>query len=88
MLFSSIHIRLGRAALNIKQQELAEITGLSLRTIQTLEGNNNSTENANMATIKKIKEAFESKGIKFIYPKDGDGNEGIGIKYYPRNNIS
>ena len=85
MLFSSIHIRLGRAALNMKQKELAEVTGLSYRTIQTLESSDYATENANMATIRKIKDAMEKKGIKFLFPKEGEGNSGIGIRFYPIN---
>lgn len=76
---------MGRAALNMKQKELAEITGLSYRTIQTLESNNYAAENANMATIRKIKTALEQKGIKFLYPKEGDENGGIGIRYYPQS---
>lgn len=86
-MISSLHIRLGRAALMMKQSELSEITGLSVRTIQSLEYSEEAARNANSNTLRKIKKALEERGIKFLFPKEEDSNEGSGVRYYESKNL-
>lgn len=85
-MITSVHIRLGRAALGMKQTELADITGISSRTIQALEYSEEAVESANLNTLKKIKKAFEEKGIRFLFSKEENSLEGVGIRYYPSAN--
>ena len=80
----SVQIRQARATLKMSRVDLCDATNLSLKTIQRLEEDENELQKANLTTIKKIKNYFASRGIKFLFPKDeNDGTkEGIGIRYY------
>lgn len=80
----SIQIRQARATLNMSRVDLCSKVGLSLKTIQRLEEDERELQKANLTTIKKIKNYFIDRGIRFLFPKDEDSsiNEGIGIKYY------
>lgn len=78
-MLSSIHIRLGRAALEMSQMELAMLSKLSVKTIQALESGNNGTDNSKQKTLKAIRKVFEDKGIEFRFLN----NDGVAIKYIP-----
>lgn len=78
-MLSSIHIRLGRAALEMSQMELAMLSKLSVKTIQALESGNNGTDNSKQKTLKAIRKVFEDRGIEFRFLD----NDGVAIKYIP-----
>jgi transcriptional regulator with XRE-family HTH domain len=80
----SIQIRQARATLKISRVELCAEANIALKTIQRLEEDEEEMQKANLNTIKKIKDYFSSRGIKFLFPKDEDEDEyeGIGLRYY------
>ncbi len=80
----SIQIRQARATLKISRIELCVEANISLKTIQRLEEDEEEIQKANLSTIKKIKDYFSSRGIKFLFPKEDsdDEYEGIGLRYY------
>lgn len=83
MLFSA-QIKAARAMLDLKQSDLAEITGLSTSTIKRLEGDDNQIKIASIETLEKIKTALEDRGIKFLPAKEADKpNEGFGLRIFP-----
>lgn len=84
MLYPS-QVRQARATLNISRVELASEAGVSLKTIQRLEEQNNEGDiKTTVAVINKIKSYFTSRGIKFLFSRDEDSElEGIGLRYYP-----
>ena len=88
MIIFSAQLRAARGVLKISQAELALATGLSLPTIKNLENGDEAIEKANLLTIKKIKEAFEERGINFNFYKDSDNKQinEIGVSFLlPKN---
>jgi predicted transcriptional regulator len=81
MLFSA-HIRAARALLGISQDELAKISYVSSFTIKKMEISQENLDNANQKTVKKIKNALEKKGIRFLQSKENEGINGIGVRYF------
>ena len=66
-------IRAARAALGWSASELAKESGLSLRTIQTLENSDNS-KNLRKSSLLALRFALESAGIEFTgTPEDLPG---------------
>jgi transcriptional regulator with XRE-family HTH domain len=82
MIIFSAQLRAARGFLKISQAELAMATGLSLPTIKGLEAEDEAIEKANLATIRKVKEALEIRGIKFTFSKGGEGDQisEVGVK--------
>lgn len=70
-------IRMARAALGWTTSELAELSGVSSRTLNRIE-TNDGFEKATKANLKLIKETFEASGIEFI----GDINDGPGVRIW------
>lgn len=81
-MLSSSQIRAARAFLGISQAELAESSDISARTIAKIEIDEKAAENADQKTIRKLKTAFENKGIKFTVSEEKDGTAVFGIKFY------
>ncbi len=81
-MLSSSQIRAARAFLGISQAEFAEISDISVRTIAKIELDEKAAENADQKTMRKIKGAFESKGIKFSSSEEKDGVIVFGVKCY------
>lgn len=81
-MLTSAQIRAARGYLNISQIEMAKETGISMNTFYRLEGDEELVARANLATIKKIKEFFEERGIKFLAASEEDGS-GTGLRYFP-----
>lgn len=66
-------IRMARAALRWSARELAERTGLAIKTIQRIEAID-GTPSSYSSTLKDLQACFESAGIEFIgTPDDGPG---------------
>ena len=66
-------IRMARSALKWSARELAELTGLAMKTIQRIEATD-STPSSYSSTLTDLKVCFEAAGIEFIgTPEDGPG---------------
>ena len=66
-------IRMARSALKWSARELAERTGLAMKTIQRIEAID-GTPSSYSSTLTDLKACFESAGIEFIgSPDDGPG---------------
>ena len=79
-MLTSSQIRAARGLLSISQLELSCKSGISIKTIQKME--TEGTENSNFSTIRKIKNYFENKNIKFISARQKDGlGEGVRFIY-------
>lgn len=76
-------IKSARIFLGINQEELAEISGVSAGRIKVLETDQVALDNANQKTIRKIKTTLESRGIRFLDPKEESSIAGIGLRYFP-----
>ena len=70
-------IRMARAALGWTTSELAELSGVSSRTLNRIETNDGFGK-ATKGNLKLIKEAFEASGIEFI----GDEKEGPVVRLW------
>lgn len=81
-MLTSSQIRAARGCLNISQIEMARETGISMNTFHRLESDEKLVAKANMATLKKIKDFFEGRGIKFLAASEEDGS-GVGVRYFP-----
>jgi transcriptional regulator with XRE-family HTH domain len=64
-------LRAARALLKLGQQELSEMTGVSVPTIKRLEGGSGPLR-ATYETVASVVEALDSLGIEWI---DGNGHE-------------
>lgn len=71
MIFSA-QIRAARGLLSISQIELAADSGLSLQTIKNLEKDEEAVRKANLATVEKIKNTLENRGVRFTFSKERD----------------
>ncbi len=83
-------MRAARALLGIDQRQLAELSGVSLPTIQRMEASEGNVRGV-IDTLTKVTEAFDSAGIVLI--GDGaasqDGGRGVRLKFSgPSNNGS
>jgi transcriptional regulator with XRE-family HTH domain len=66
-------IRISRSALKWSARELAERTGLALKTIQRIEATD-GTPSSYSSTLTDLKACFEAAGIEFIgTPENGPG---------------
>ena len=72
-------VRAARALLGIDQRRLAELAGLSVPTIQRLEGGA-GTINCHMATLMKLTDAFATAGVAFL-PEDQERGGGYGVRF-------
>lgn len=75
MTISAIQCRAARGLLGITQRELAERSGVGLRTIASFETEQRTPIRANLEAIRRT---FEEAGVKFIpngieYPPIGSG---------------
>ena len=61
---TGLQIRMARAALRLRVDDLSKITGVSWARIQQIERNDSKTEGIN-EKLKIIKENFEKRGIIF-----------------------
>jgi len=62
-------LRAARAALDISQSMLAELSGVGKRTILRIERN----ERVAVRTLQRVQAALEARGVEFIPSGDGKG---------------
>ena len=80
-------MRAARALLGIGQKDLAEITGVSLPTIQRMESSDGSVR-GNIDSLNRVVEGLRAAGVELI----GDGAKsesgGRGVRLLPRGDQS
>ena len=64
-MITSLQMRAARALLNVDQRELAELSGLSLPTIQRMEVSQNIVR-GNVDSLMKLISALDSAGLELI----------------------
>ncbi|GGB57162.1 transcriptional regulator [Tistrella bauzanensis] len=86
-MITAAQMRAARALLGIDQRQLAELSGVSLPTIQRMEGSDGNVRGV-IDTLTKVVEAFDRAGIELIgdgAPSQGQGR-GVRLKQ-PRAGI-
>jgi len=78
-MITSEQIRAARALLRMDQRHLAELSGLSLPTIQRLEAGAGLLR-CHMATLTKLTVALTAAGVSFLPPGDEPG-AGRGVRF-------
>lgn len=74
-MISSGQLKAARALLGIDQKELAELSGLSVPTIQRMEGSEGVIR-GNVDSLMKLLEALDRVGVIIIRPGDVSGASG------------
>ncbi|WP_298223050.1 helix-turn-helix domain-containing protein [Acidocella sp.] len=81
-MITSGQLKAARALLGIDQKELAELSGLSVPTIQRMEGSDGIIR-SNVDSLVKLLEALERAGIIVLRPgdvSDASGGRGVRLK--------
>jgi len=81
-MISAGQLKAARALLGIDQKELAELSGLSLPTIQRMEGSEDVIR-GNVDSLMKLLDALDRAGVIVIRPgeiSDGTGGRGVRLK--------
>lgn len=81
-MISSGQLRAARALLGIDQKQLAELSGLSLPTVQRMEGSDGVVR-GNVDSLMKLLDALDRAGIIVIRPgdvSDAAGGRGVRLK--------
>lgn len=73
-------IRAGRALLGIDQRQLAELSGVSLPTIQRMEGSEGNVRGV-VETLTKVVEAFDAAGVELIGENVRSLGDGRGVRF-------
>ncbi|MBV9568390.1 MAG: helix-turn-helix transcriptional regulator [Hyphomicrobiales bacterium] len=80
-MISAAQMRAARALLGIDQRELAELSGISLPTIQRMEASDGNVRGI-VDTLTKVVEAFDRAGIELIGENkvSAEGGRGVRLK--------
>jgi transcriptional regulator with XRE-family HTH domain len=78
-MISSAQLRAARALLSIDQRELADISGLSLPTIQRMEASKDIVR-GNVDSLMKLIGALEAAGLELIGEGAASGSGGRGVR--------
>ncbi len=80
-MITSFQMRAGRALLGIDQKTLAELAGVSLPTIQRMEGSTGTVRGV-VETLIKVVDAFNRAGVELIgeHARSDDGGRGVRFK--------
>ena len=83
-MITAAQIRAARALLGIDQRQLAKAAGLSLPTIQRMEGSKGQVR-GNVESLVKVVDALEKAGIELIGEGavSGSGGRGVRLKAAP-----
>lgn len=71
-------MRAARALLGLDQRQLADVAGLSLPTIQRMEGSDGQVR-GNVESLVKVVEALDRLGVRLIN-EDSEGGRGVRLK--------
>jgi transcriptional regulator with XRE-family HTH domain len=78
-MISSAQLRASRALLGIDQRRLAELSGLSLPTIQRMEASDGVIR-GNVDSLMKLVAALDAAGIELIAEGTASGGGGRGVR--------
>jgi len=80
-MITAAQIRAARALLGIDQRQLAELTGLSVPTIQRMESSDGQVR-GNVDSLVKVVEGLERAGVELISEgmSSADGGRGVRLK--------
>ena len=79
-MISSAQIRAARALLGIDQRKLAELSGLSVPTIQRMEASEEVVR-GNVDSLMKLITALHAAGIELIGPSAASAGGGRGVRF-------
>ena len=81
-MITSVQMRAARALLGIDQRQLAELSGVSLPTVQRMESSAGNVRGV-VDTLTKVVEAFDRAGIELIGDNatSREGGRGVRFKY-------
>lgn len=79
-MITAAQMRAGRALLGIDQRQLAELSGVSLPTIQRMEASEGTVRGV-VDTLIKVIEAFDAAGIELIGENAGSAGKGRGVRF-------
>jgi transcriptional regulator with XRE-family HTH domain len=71
LLKDALHLRTARTAAGLKQAELAAAAGLARPTVERLEGQPGSFDNANIRTLRALETALLMRGVEAAVDEDG-----------------
>jgi transcriptional regulator with XRE-family HTH domain len=77
---TSSQLRAARALLGIDQRQLAELSGLSVPTIQRMEASGSGTIRGNVDSLMKLVAALEAAGIELIGEGAVSAGGGRGVR--------
>lgn len=79
-MITSAQMRAARALLGIDQRQLAELSGVSLPTIQRMEASEGNVRGV-VDTLMKVIEAFDRNGIELISDNAVSREGGRGVRF-------
>jgi len=79
-MITAAQLRAARALLSIDQRELAELSGVSLPTIQRMEASNGNVRGV-IDTLTKIVEALDAAGVELIGENVKSVGSGRGVRF-------
>ena len=79
-MITAAQMRAARALLGIDQRQLAELSGVSLPTIQRMEASEGTVRGV-IDTLTKIVEAFDTAGIELIGDNSASIGRGRGVRF-------
>jgi len=79
-MITAAQMRAARALLGIDQRELAEMSGVSLPTIQRMEASEGTVRGV-VDTLMKVVEAFDRAGIELIGDNAASREGGRGVRF-------
>lgn len=80
-MITSAQIRAARALLGIDQRKLAEMSGLSVPTIQRMEATEEEVVRGNVDSLMKLIAALNAAKIELIGPGAASGSGGRGVRF-------
>ena len=82
-MINAAQMRAARALLGIDQKQLAELSGVSLPTIQRMEASA-GTVRGTVETLTKVVEAIEAAGVELINNEQPSRGQGRGVRFKER----
>ena len=79
-MLSAAQMRAARALLGIDQKRLAELSGVSLPTIQRMEASEGGSVRGVVESLVKVLNAFESNGVELIGDNARSEGKGRGVR--------
>jgi transcriptional regulator with XRE-family HTH domain len=79
-MITAAQMRAARALLGIDQRQLAELSGVSLPTIQRMEASEGNVRGV-VDTLTKVVEAFDNRGIELIGENVESIGKGRGVRF-------